>query len=91
MPVEDKKFEVGDKITNSMEPRVCLSTNREYRFNGKISKILGPKPPDDEYWNKWLNGVPNTHVFLYEVTYKCPECKEKRAAVYFAPELEMVK
>ncbi|QQG45795.1 MAG: hypothetical protein HYY55_02295 [Candidatus Niyogibacteria bacterium] len=90
MPVEEQKFRVSDQVTNSMEPRVC-SSGGEYRFNGRISKVFGPQPPDEEYWNKWLGGLPKTHVFYYEVTYKCPKCGQKKDATYFGPELEKVK
>ncbi len=90
-PIEQKKFRIGDQVTNSMEPRICSSAGGEYRFEGEISEIIGPQPPDEEYWIKWLGGLPKTHVFLYEVTYKCPKCGRKEDAAYFAPELEKVK
>lgn len=89
--VEQKKFKVGDQVTNSMEPRVCSTTGEEYRFKGRISKIFGPQPPDEEYSNKWLGGLSNIHVFLYEVTYKCPRCGRKKETMYLAPELKKVK
>ena len=91
-PIEQKKFEVGDRVTNSMWLRECLSAtgNRQYRFKGRINKVSGPQPLDEEYWNKWLRGCPNIHVFLYEVTYKCPGCGERKKAIYYAPELSKI-
>lgn len=91
-PVEQQKFKIGDRVT-SIEPRVCLSIGefKNYRFKGRINKIFGPLPVDEDYWNKRFGGLPDKHVFLYEVTYKCPKCREKKEAIYFAPELEKIK
>jgi len=93
MPVEEQKFKVGDRVTNSKEPRICSSTSgdSEYRFRGRISIVLGPLPPDEEYWIKWLGGFPKAHVFYYGVKYECPKCERKKDAVYFGPELEKVE
>lgn len=94
-PIEQKKFEIGDRVTNCMEPRTCASfggsSEGNYRFDGRISKIMGPLPPDEEYWNKWLGGLPKRHVFYYEVAYQCPKCGMEKEAAYFAPELEKIK
>lgn len=90
-PVEPQKFKIGDRVTNSMEPRTCSSGGGTYRFKGRVTKVIGPQPPDEEYWNKWLGGCPDAHVFSYEVTYQCPKCGEKNSALYFAPELEKIE
>lgn len=89
MPVEEQKFQVGDKVTN-LTPRICWD-DKPYRFEGKICKVIGPEPPDEEYWIKWLGGLPGKHVFSYEVTYTCPICGDEKGAMYYAPELERVK
>ena len=81
-PVEEKKFKIGEQVTNFLEPRTCGSRG-EYRFKGKITKIFGPQPPDEEYWIKWLGGLPSLHVFLYEVTYTCPKCGHKERCSIF--------
>lgn len=92
MPVEDKKFKIGDRVTAKGQ-RVCLSAHRKQKYilNGKISRIIGSEAPDEEYWNKWLGGQPDMHVFSYEVKYRCPRCGKKKGAVYFAPELKKVQ
>lgn len=90
MPIEEKKFKIGDRVTNSMELRICSNMGGEYRFKGSISKVLGPQRPDEEYWIKWLGGMPKAHVFWYEVAYLCPQCGQEKDAGYFAPELQLV-
>ncbi len=91
MPIEKPKFKIGDQVTNSMEPRFCVFAGfKEYRFKGRVSKIFRPQPPDEEYWNKWLGGLPKTHVFWYGVVYVCPRCKREHDAAYYAPELTLV-
>jgi len=90
-PVEQKLFKVGDTVRNAMEPRFCLVHRKYYRFTGKIVKILGPKPPDEEYEIKWLSSRGlHSHVFEYEVEFKCPYCQETRKELYYAPELVKV-
>ncbi len=86
MGIEEQKFNVGDGVT-SLEPRVC-SDDAEYVAQGTVRAVSGPCPPDEEYWVKWLGGLPPRHVFLYEVKYKCPICGQIKGAVYFAPELK---
>lgn len=48
-PVEQQKFKVGDRVTNSMEPRICAVAGEVYRFKGRVRKVFGPQPPDEEY------------------------------------------
>jgi len=92
MPNEKKVFKKGDRVT-SIEPRSCFlgRGNGTYRFKGAVTKIVGPEPPDYEYCIKWLKKFPKEHMFLYEITYKCPNCGEKKKARYFAPELKKIK
>ena len=94
-PIEQKKFKVGDRVI-SMEPRVCLSASeerkfKEYKPKGRINKIFGPLLPDEDYWNKRFGGLPDRHVFLYKVTYKCPKCGKEKEAAYFEAELKKIK
>jgi len=88
-PIEEQEFQLGDRVTNSLEPRICSPTDdKGYTFKGRVRRVIGPLCPDTEYWNKWLGGRPKVHVFQYEVGYKCPVCKKKKTALYFGPELE---
>lgn len=92
--LEEKRFKVGDLVKN-IEPRICTMgpRNKTYTFKGKVIKIIGPVPSDYEYEAKWLGGNPkrlNSHVFIYEIEYICPHCKEKRLVRYFAPEIEKI-
>lgn len=91
LSIEQKKFKMGDRVTNSKEPRVCMVKDKRYKFKGKICKIFGPESPDEDYWCRWLGGSPDKHVFRYRVAYKCPICGKRKSAEYFGPELEKVK
>ena len=89
---EKKAFVIGDKVRN-IEPRICGLMGEVYVFSGRVVKILGPKPSDYEYEVKWLGGKEkrvNGHVYLYEIEFKCPHCKEKRNEYYYAPELQLI-
>lgn len=91
-PIEKREFKIGDRVTNCMEPRLCPGKGT-YRFKGRIIRIFGPQPPDEDYENRWLGGKRDrldSHVFLYEVRFKCPKCGEIREESYFAPELEKI-
>ncbi|MDP3953932.1 MAG: hypothetical protein Q8Q06_00765 [bacterium] len=90
-PIEQKLFKIGDTVRNAIEPRHCQIHGKWYRFTGKIIKILGPKPPDEEYEIKCLSsrGLHN-HVFEYQVEFKCPYCQETRKELYYAPELTKI-
>lgn len=89
--LEEKKFKIGDLVEN-IEPRICCGMDdRPYKFKGKIVKIIGPLPPDEEYEIKWLGGDSkrlNSHVWQYEVEYICPRCKEKKSHRYYTPEIK---
>jgi hypothetical protein len=88
MPVEQRWLKKGAFVQN-LEPRSCGGD--PYRFTGKVTKVIGPKPFDYEYETKWLGSRGlNTHVFEYRVSYKCPICGEKKGAQYYAPELKRV-
>lgn len=90
--LEKKKFAVGDRVTNK-ERRVCSKTNTQYTFTGTVISIQGPEPADGEYERKWLGEKRerlNSHVFSYEVEYRCPQCNKKKSALYYAPELEKI-
>jgi len=94
MPVEEKKFVVGDRVTNALELRLCSKTNTSYRFKGKVTRIIGPEPSDEEYERKWLGEKKErlqSHVFVYAVEYQCPKCNKKKSDVYYAPELEKIQ
>lgn len=92
MPIEKKEFRIGDRVRN-IEPRTCDSKDKNYIFSGKVVKIIGPQPPDEEYEMKWLKGKPkriNSHVFQYEVEFRCPHCGERRGHLYYAPEIKLI-
>ena len=88
LPVEKRAFRVGDKVRN-IEPRTC-EQGKNYLFSGKVVRVLGPESSDYEYEVKWLGGKGermNSHVFVYEVEFRCPHCKKQKRARYYAPEL----
>ncbi len=86
--LEKKKFLVGDRVSN-IEPRYCQTEDKDYVFSGKIVRILGPQPSDFDYEMRWLGSKRlNYHVFEYEVVFRCPHCKDKIVAHYYAPELK---
>lgn len=91
--MEEKSFKVGYKVKNK-EPRFCYLNDgrgKGYVFNGVVTHVIGPLPADKEYELKWLQrGMVNYHVFKYEVSYKCPRCKEQKSFRYYAPELELI-
>ncbi len=92
MPVEAKAFKVGSRVEN-IEKRICARGRKQYRFSGVVTKVVGPQAPDYEYEVKWLGGKPErlrSHVFQYQVKFRCPHCKEIREARYFAPELRTI-
>lgn len=94
-PVEQKKFKIGDRVA-LIAPRVCLAIKedfryKEYKLKGRINKIFGPLMPDEEYWNKRFGGLPDTHIFLYQVEHKCPKCGKEKKSVHFGTELEKIK
>ena len=92
--LEEKKFKIGDPVTN-IEPRQCWNRDkRQYKFKGTIVQILGPLLPGEEYENKWLGGNSerlNSHVWQYEVEYICPRCQEKEMHRYYAPEIKKLE
>jgi hypothetical protein len=87
--LEKKTLSIGDRVTN-IEPRSCsMGHYKPYVFKGRIVKIVGPMASDYEYEVKWLGGKRiNSHVFHFQVKFKCPHCKETREERYFAPELK---
>ncbi len=92
MPVEATVFKIGSLVRN-IEKRMCGRDQRQYTFSGVVSKIVGPQAPDEEYELKWLGGKPerlNSHVFLYQVKFRCPHCRKMQEARYFAPELKLI-
>jgi len=92
MPVEAKTFKIGSRVEN-VEKRTCARGQKQYTFSGVVTKIIGPEPPDFEYEVKWLGGRPerlSSHVFLYQVKFRCPHCKEVREERYYAPELKQI-
>ncbi len=87
MPVEERRFRVGDAVT-WREPRHCSAFDRSYRVRGRVLSVRGPQLPDEEYNNKWLGGMlAGTHVFQYEVSWRCPHCKEPQAGLFYGAEL----
>ena len=88
--LEKKVFEIGNYVKN-IEPRFCQMRQKYYFFSGKITKITDPELPDVEYETRWLMNKKerlNAHVFLYQVKFRCPHCKETREERYYAPELQ---
>lgn len=92
--LEEKKFKIGDQVTN-IEPRLCSRKNmRLYKFKGEIIKLIGPLCPDFEYEVKWLGGDSkrlDSHIWQYEVKYICPLCGRQKTTVYFTPELKKIE
>jgi len=89
---EEQVFQIGDSVRNR-EPRQCHN-GKNYHFHGKIIKVVGPEPPDEDYERRWLGGQSerlNNHVYSYVVEYRCSICREKKEAIYFAPELLPIK
>lgn len=90
--LEAKVFTVGSRVKN-IEPRFCITGQKQYFFSGRVTKIVGPELPDYEYEVKWLEGKKErlgAHVFMYEVKFRCPCCKEIKEVRYYAPELKSV-
>ena len=88
--LEVKVFIKNDRVSN-IEPRTCSIHDKNYIFRGKVVRIVGPMASDFECEVKWLGAVlerVNSHVFHYQVKFKCPHCKEVRENRYFAPELK---
>lgn len=89
MPVEKRKFRVGD-IVNVHEERQCLTHQRYYRVRkAKVIGIFGPQSFDYEYTVKWLGGRGvGTHVYQYEVAFLRACCKDVHTHLYYAPEIQ---
>ena len=91
-PLENKKFKLGDFV-GGREKHTCdrRSKNNDFFPKGRIIKIVGPQLVDKEYSAKWLGGeLRGSHVFMYEVEYKCP-CGAIRSHRFYSPELKLVK
>ena len=88
---EEKVFKIGERVT-WREPRHCQSYDKSYKLDGKVRKILGPTLPDEEYNFKWLGGrFSGKHIFMYEVSWRCPHCKEIQDGRYYSLELGKIK
>ncbi|MEK7627061.1 MAG: hypothetical protein AAB397_00565 [Patescibacteria group bacterium] len=90
--LEEKIFKIGDRVQN-IEPRTCMTTKKQYIFSGRVTKIVGPNPSDYEYEMKWLANKKerlNAHVFMCQIKFPCPHCKEIREERYYAPELKLI-
>lgn len=90
--LEKKVFNVGSRVKN-IETRVCQKKQKRYFFSGIVTRIVGPELPDYEYEVKWLGGKEerlNAHVFVYQVKFRCPKCKETKCCRYYAPELKFI-
>lgn len=86
-PVEQKIFKVGARVT-WIEKKECGYSSRHYRIDGQVVAILGPQLPDEEYNKKWLGGeLKNTHVYIYEVNWICPYCRQRCSGRFYSPEL----
>jgi hypothetical protein len=87
---EKKAFHLGD-IVKAGERRMCNIKNKSFPCSGKIVRIVGPKPADEEYELKWLGGKIErlqSHVYEYEVKYVCI-CGQTQRDRYYAPELTL--
>lgn len=92
LPIEPLGFTVGTKV-RAKELRTC-AFGKNYTMRGRIVKIIGPEPPDEEYVNKWLTSmghIPGRHTFLYEVKFTCPCCRKSKRARYYAVELTQIR
>jgi len=88
---EEKAFKVGDRV-RWCEELHCSAVNKNYWMDGKVQKILGPALPDFEYNAKWLGGkLFDKHIFMYEVSWKCPHCKLSCSGRYYSLELGKIK
>jgi len=83
-PLERKKFKRGDWVRGK-EQHVCdhKVKDREFLPIGKVVSVIGPELMDYEYSVKWLGSkLLNSHVFVYEVAYKCICGKDQRHRFY---------
>lgn len=90
---EKKLFSVGDRV-RGLKPCVKEKRQRQYEFQGKVVRIIGPQRADYEYEEKWLGAKLErlkSHVYQYEVEFHCPKCQEKNGDVFYAPELRAIK
>lgn len=91
--MEEKIFPIGARV-KAKEPRICHLRDEIYYAKGRVAHIRGPEPSDYEYEVKWLGGDSKRltmHVFQYQMNYSCPCCKKKKSALYYAPELKLLK
>ncbi len=85
--VEQQQFDIGDRVTWT-EQRKCI-LGRKYSLNGKVAVVTGPKLPDEEYNNKWLQGkLSKKHVFEYVVDWVCPHCHFHESGKFYGVELK---
>ncbi|MBI3632839.1 MAG: hypothetical protein HY226_00950 [Candidatus Vogelbacteria bacterium] len=95
MLIKEEPFKVGDQVQN-VEPRQCNVNGKIYFFKGRVIKVVGPMPFDEEYERKWLGADPtrlNSHVYAYQVEFRCPHCRgqnAKQSAQYYSPELKLI-
>lgn len=88
---ERRVFQKGDRV-QAKERRQCFDQS-SYVMSGTVIRVIGPRAPDEEYELKWLGGRRErlgSHVYQYEVWYKCPICGKTKTARYYAPELEKI-
>lgn len=91
--MEEKIFPIGARVRAKV-PKRCRLRDEIYYAEGRIACLRGPKPSDYEYEVKWLGGNPKRlvmHVFQHQINYICPCCKKKKSALYYAPELKLLK
>jgi len=91
--LENKKFKIDDKV-EAIERRACCAKDEKYILKGKIAKIIGPEPADEEYEKKWLGGNTErliSHVWRYAVAYICPVCGLKGLVAYYAPGIKLME
>ena len=90
-PTENRVFKKGDWVKGK-EQLTCdyEAKDRGFLPIGKVVKVVGPEPMDYEYSVKWLRGeLLNSHVFVYEVVYKCI-CGQERRHIFYSPELSLL-
>lgn len=92
-PLEVQPFRIGDYAI-WRESKMCDCSKRAFVPHGEIVDIIGPHRPDYEYEVKWLGGDRKrlaSHVFEYELSYRCPRCGDRKRQRFYAPELKRTK
>lgn len=83
--VEPKSYRVGDAV-RARAKRTCVD-GHQYAVRGKVARVLGPEPYDPEVHLKGFGIVASGHLYLYEISYDCPACGEKKRVRYPAAAL----